>query len=168
MFLPPWFMAAVWPNLCPNSNKVLLFHQAICHIVCPYFFYIFENMRIWVHIFNIFHILKKQIWDIFLFERGGIWHREVYVHNQYWSLMISDHHYFCTIMTLRKHIVLLPHSMYSTWCTQMIIWYQPNDIYHHCWVANLSLNFSFRARAFYWHWLHVCHSVPCAVALYKH
>ena len=43
----------------------------------------FENMRIWVHIFNIFHILKKQIWDIFLFERGGIWHREVYVHNQY-------------------------------------------------------------------------------------
>ena len=39
---------------------------------------IFENMRIWVQIFNIFQILKKKN-NIFFFVRTGIWHRERYI-----------------------------------------------------------------------------------------
>ena len=155
MFLPPWFMAAVWPNLCPNSNKVLLFHQAICHIVCPYFF-IF--LKIWEYgsIFSIFWRNKYGIYSSLKEAEYGT-ARCMFIIN-------TDHWYQWSSLLLYNNDSTQAYSAAPPLhVLHMIIWYQPNDIYHHCWVANLNLNFSFRARAFYWHWLHVCH-----VALYKH
>ena len=89
MFLPPWFMAAVWPNLCPNSNKVLLFHQAICHIVFPYFL-IF--LKIWEYgsIFSIFWRNKYGIYSSLKEAEYGTM-RCMFIINtdHWWSVIIT-------------------------------------------------------------------------------